>query len=83
MSIRAFDFQCANGHTSERFVCRYTRAVRCRECSLPALRLVAAPQVKLEGITGAFPSASDKWVRNRESKMAQEKRNMENHATYK
>jgi hypothetical protein len=83
MSIRVFDFVCLNGHTSEQFVGPETRAVQCPECDQLALRQPAAPRARLEGITGAFPSAADKWVRNRESKMTQERRNQANHGTYK
>ena len=83
MSIRAFDFRCVAGHVSEHFVEVETRAVQCPECDQLALRQIAAPRAVLEGITGAFPSATDKWARNRESHMAKERRNQESHGTYK
>jgi hypothetical protein len=83
VSIRVFDFRCLNGHVSEQFVGAETRAVQCPECDQLALRQPAAPRSKLEPFTGAFPSAADKWVKLRETKMAQEKRNVENHGTYK
>ncbi|HEX5074256.1 MAG TPA: hypothetical protein VFW03_13660 [Gemmatimonadaceae bacterium] len=80
--IRVFDFRCSNGHTSEHFVQNET-AVQCPQCDQLALRMPAAPRSKLEPFTGAFPGAADKWVRDRESKMAQERHNMEEHGTYK
>lgn len=46
-------------------------------------RLVAAPRAQLEGITGAFPGAADKWTKRRESHMAKERRNQEKHGSYK
>ena len=79
--IRVFDFRCAGGHVSEHFVEAGTCAVQCPECNQLALRQVAAPRAKLEGITGAFPSAADKWERNRESHMKKERRCLENHGT--
>jgi len=79
--IRVFDFRCAGGHVSEHFVEAGTCAVQCPECNQLALRQVAAPRAKLEGITGAFPSAADKWQRNRESHMNKERRCLENHGT--
>jgi len=83
MSIRVFDFRCANGHVSEHFEESETRAVQCPRCDQLALRQVAAPRAKLEPFTGAFPSAADKWVRDRESHMARESHNQDEHGTYK
>lgn len=83
MTVRVFDFVCLNQHKSEQFVGPETRAVQCPECDQLALRQPAAPRTKLEPFTGAFPSAADKWVRNRESHMAKERQNQANHGTYK
>lgn len=83
MSVRVFDFLCGHGHVSEMFVDTGTESVPCTLCGGIATRQPAAPRAKLEPFTGAFPGAADKWVRDRESKMAQEKRNVENHGTYK
>jgi len=83
MSIRAFDFRCVAGHVSEHFVEAETRAVQCPDCDQLALRLISAPRAKLEGITGAFPSAAGKWAQNRESHMVKERHNKEEHGTYK
>jgi hypothetical protein len=83
MSVRVFDFRCIAGHISEHFVEAETRAVQCPDCDQLALRQIAAPRAKLEGITGDFPSAADKWTRNRESHLAKERRNQESHGTYK
>lgn len=84
MSRRLFDFQCGQGHVTEHFVDSEAREVRCphEDCHRLAKRLISAPRAKLEGITGAFPGAADKWVRNRESKMAAERRNQDRHGTY-
>ena len=81
--ILIFDFRCAGGHVSEHFVDGDTPSVQCPTCQQIAMRLVAAPRAKLEGITGAFPGAADKWARNRESHMARERHNKEMHGTYK
>lgn len=79
--IRVFDFKCPNDHVSEHFVENET-AVQCPECDQLALRQLAAPRAKLEGITGAFPGAADKWERNRASHMRKEAKNKANHDTY-
>ena len=83
MSKRLFDFRCANGHIHEELVPSDWRSVPCDQCNQPANRLIAAPHVQLEGITGAFPSAAAAWEKRRESHMAAERKNMERHGTYK
>jgi hypothetical protein len=83
MSRLLFDFACAAGHVTEHFVDSSAEAVRCPECARVARRQVSAPRAKLEPFTGAFPSAADKWARDRESHMARERHNQENHGTYK
>lgn len=82
MGIKVFDFLCHNGHRSEHFVNDDIFEVECH-CGAMGHRQISAPRAKLEGITGAFPGAADKWVRNRESHMKKERKNKENHGTYK
>lgn len=69
------DFECDNGHVSEHITDRYQLSVQCPHCDLSAKRRLAAPRSKLEGITGAFPSAYDKWAKVHEqaAKAAQSK----------
>lgn len=62
MAIRAFDFKCTNEHLSERFVSSETLEVKC-ECGEVAHRVVSKPNFKLDGVTGNFPTAADKWAR--------------------
>ena len=83
MSYRIFDFECANGHRQELMVGADVRVQTCSVCGLPADRALSAPRCKLEGFSGAFPTAADKWERNRESHMKQERKNVERHGTYK
>lgn len=71
MPKRLFDFSCGE-HVFERFTDDSTRSVPCPQCDKEAIRLVSAPSVKLEGITGAFPGAYDRWERVRAEKQAQE-----------
>ena len=42
------------------------RTIECPECQGKAVQLMAMPTVRLEGITGAFPGAHEKWARVRE-----------------
>ncbi len=69
------DFVCSNGHISEHFVQHDQRTVVCSVCGNEAHRKLAAPKSKLEGITGSFPGAADRWAKMHEqaSKVAQSK----------
>jgi len=61
-----FDFHCAScGNVFERLIDSTLRATPC-ECGETANRVMGMPTVKLEGITGAFPGAHDRWARIRE-----------------
>ena len=60
-----FDFKCSAGHVSEHLVHRTTEKVTCPVCHSDAVKQIAAPRSKLEGITGSFPGAYAKWERNR------------------
>lgn len=79
--IFVFDFVCHNGHRVERFVETGIEEVEC-ECGAMGKRQIPAPRAKLEGITGAFPSAADAWEKRRESHMRKERRNVEQHGSY-
>ena len=82
MSLRVYDFRCPLGHITEHFVDAEIQEVQCH-CECMAERLVSMPRFKLDGCSGDFPTAADAWERKREQKMAQERKNMENHGTYK
>lgn len=81
MSLRVYDFLCHNGHRAEHFVDSDIVEVECA-CGAMGKRQIAAPRASLDGISGHFPSASDAWERRRESHMALERKNQENHGSY-
>lgn len=81
MGLRVYDFRCSAGHVVEHFVDADIHEVECH-CGRLGKRQLAAPRSKLDGMSGDFPTAADAWVRRRESKMAQERKNMEKHGTY-
>ena len=66
MSLRYFDFQCAKEHITEHLVVSEVTVVECPHCRNDATRLISTPRIKLEGITGAFPTAADQWARKHE-----------------
>ena len=60
------------------------KTVTC-ECGATAGRHInkaTLPRIELDPISGDHVGATDKWIKKRESKMKQEKKNMENHGTY-
>lgn len=71
---RMFDFLCDLGHESEQLVDDSVRIIDCPTCGKEAHRLVSSPQVKLEGFTGAFPDAYDRWAKVRAEKLKQEQK---------
>jgi hypothetical protein len=72
---RVFDFLCPHcGELTERFV---KSDVHEAPCEGIANRVMSAPQVKLEGITGSFPGAYHKWERVRNEKLQQERKKAE------
>jgi hypothetical protein len=68
-----FEFACSDYHVTERLIDESVRSIPC-ECGKDAIRIVSSPTVKLEGITGAFPGAYDRWERVRAEKLKQEKK---------
>lgn len=71
---RLFDFVCEDGHVTERLTEDSVRTVTCSSCDKDAVRVVSAPQVKLEGFSGAFPDAYDRWSKVRAEKLKQEQK---------
>ena len=63
---RIFEFKCAKGHLTEKFVDDEVRSIECPHCRNEASRIISSPRISLEGITDAFPSAFDSWARKHE-----------------
>jgi DNA-directed RNA polymerase subunit RPC12/RpoP len=63
------DFLCEHcGTEKERYIDSDTSQVVCDECGNTAVRLIGMPRVALEGITGSFPGAADRWAKIREDR---------------
>jgi len=71
---RIFEFLCTNSHVTDQLVDDVIRTTSCRECGAEATRQISTPRINLEGITGAFPGAADKWVKKRAEKLKQEQK---------
>lgn len=78
---RIFEFACDQGHVTERYVDEQVMCIQCPHCKYLAVanRIVSAPQIKLEGITGSFPGAYDRWERVRAEKLQQERKRNASH----
>jgi hypothetical protein len=63
---RIFEFECADGHRTEAYTDYEQRTTYCSVCHKAASRVISSPRIGLEGITGAFPTASDAWARKHE-----------------
>lgn len=65
------DFLCSHcGQVTEKLVDNDFKTIECPECQGDAVEQLSMPTVRLEGITGAFPGASERWARIREEKAA-------------
>ena len=70
---RMFEFACVNGHKTERFVVYETTSLKC-ECGEDSHRILSAPAFKLEGWSGAFPSAHGKFEKSHTDKLKSERK---------
>lgn len=70
------DYHCPScGMTEELFVDNSTVTVVCQHCDATATKVRTVPNFTLPGNDPiGFPTAADKWVKKREQKMAQERR---------
>lgn len=74
MGLKLFDFLCDKGHVTEKLVKDENLAVQCNICGKLAHRTVSAPSFKLEGFTGNYPTAYDRWEKVRAEKLAIERK---------
>jgi hypothetical protein len=76
MTKRIYEFVCKNDHINEIYVDSAVRTVNCQVCSQDAERMISSPAIKLEGWSGSFPGAANKFDRiHREKLKAEQKAN--------
>lgn len=73
------DYRCADGHEAEYFVDSHITHVECSTCGKNAAKVLRAPRVNLDPISGDFPGATMKWARDRESHMKMERKKADAH----
>jgi hypothetical protein len=72
---RMYEYVCENGHSNDKLTDYETVSVSC-ECGKEAYRTLSAPAIKLEGWSGSFPGAANKFDRiHREKLKAEQKAN--------
>ncbi len=61
------DFICGDcGEQLEKLIDSDYHSIECPECHGKAVQQFSMPTIRLEGITGDFPGAHDRWARIRE-----------------
>jgi len=68
-----FDFACASGHKTERLCDYELQSFKC-ECGETANRILSAPNFKLEGWSGHFPSSWMKFEKKHRDKLVEERK---------
>jgi len=61
-----YDFKCECGHTFEAMVGMRDRTHKCGRCGQEATRMISTPTIKLEGWSGHFPTAKQKFIKMHE-----------------
>jgi hypothetical protein len=70
---RFYDFVCESGHRIEKLTDYEAVIVQC-ECGGQAHRVISTPAIKLEGWSGSFPGAANKFDRIHREKLAAERK---------
>lgn len=73
------EFECPDGHLNEELVDSDTRHSDCETCGKPAKRIVSAPRVKLDPLSGDFPGQTAKWAKTRDKQLKREQKAIANH----
>jgi NMD protein affecting ribosome stability and mRNA decay len=71
---RIYEFVCPEGHITEKLTDSEVRHSVCPKCFHESERIVSTPQIRLDGCSGHFPGAYDKWERIRAEKLAVERK---------
>lgn len=58
---KLFDFQCRDCKENFEEITEYKQVSTCPLCGSDADKLISAPRISLEGISGSFPGAAMAW----------------------
>jgi putative FmdB family regulatory protein len=57
-----FDFECKDCGVFDKII-EYTTTTDCPTCGKESKKLISAPNIMLEGVSGDFPDAHAKWAK--------------------
>ena len=78
------DFTCEQcDSTDERFEDSAISQVICHTCGGTATKRIRPVTTVLDPISGSFPGATAKWLKHRDQRMKQERKNLDSHGTEK
>ena len=66
ISMILYDFKCKCGNAFEALTKMSDTTYKCKRCGEMAQRLISAPRIKLEGWSGHFPTAKQKFIKMHE-----------------
>lgn len=58
---RLYEFKCQGCKTTFEELIEYTKVTICPNCNSNADKLISSPRIRLEGVSGSFPSAAAAW----------------------
>lgn len=74
---RIFEFTCKECKETFDKYTEYCQETECSLCGGKADKIISAPRIELEGYSGAFPGAADRWVKKHKQHLAAEKKRNE------
>jgi predicted nucleic acid-binding Zn ribbon protein len=74
---KIFDFKCSSCLNEFEEYTEYKQFCICSACGGEATKVIKTPTIKLEGITGSFPSAAWAWDKKHTQQLAKEKKQSE------
>ena len=70
---RMFEFVCASGHHMDKLTDYESKSVPC-DCGETAHRVLSTPAIKLEGWSGSFPGAANRFEKSHLNKLKAEQK---------
>ncbi len=69
---RLFEFKCNSCEEVFEEYTEYKKVSTCPSCGGDADKLISAPRISLEGVTGDFPGAAAAWDRKHKQQLEKE-----------
>ena len=60
MTRRIYEFSCGR-HITDMYSAENVLQISCHVCGQPSDRIISAPMIKLDAVSGDFPGATLKW----------------------